>query len=120
MVTCHKSNPRVVGIAKSGSACGDLGEHSLCVSRRSRYSRQDLGGRGLLLSRLPKLALGLGEFLGQLLDPVFRGGKIVGGRSCHLRALPMQLGPPPGMAARWKLAAMVAADRRLQSQYQLH
>jgi hypothetical protein len=40
----------------------------------------------LLLSRLRKLtpglrelALGLGELLGQLLDPAFRRGKIVGG-----------------------------------------
>jgi hypothetical protein len=66
-------------------------EHLLGTGGRARNDAQDVTGGGLLLSSLPKLAPGLGEFLRQLLNPAFRRGKIVGRRSCHDCTLPIQL-----------------------------
>jgi hypothetical protein len=63
----------------------------------------------MLLSRLYEFAPGLGELapcvgelFGQLLDPAFRRGMIVGGRSCHdYTRFPYNL---PGWlrATRWR------------------
>jgi hypothetical protein len=69
--------------AKAHSTVHDRGEHVEDVRLRTTYYAEYLAGGGLLLSRLRKLAPGLEEFFGQLLDPAFRRRIIVGGRSCH-------------------------------------
>src|SRR5262249_26037780 len=54
---------------------------------------------------LGELTPGPGQFFGQFLDPAFRRGKIVGGRSCHdYTRFPYNL-PVWLRAAKWRLAS---------------
>jgi len=60
--------------AKAHSTVHNRTEHMVDVRLRTTYYAEYLTGGGLLLSRF-------GVFFRQLLDPAFRRGKIVGGRS---------------------------------------
>src|SRR5262245_5218194 len=66
----------IIGIAETSRTRRYLGKRALQVCRRTENRGYDPRGGGLLLPRFQ-------EFLRQLLDPAFRGGKILGGRSCH-------------------------------------
>jgi hypothetical protein len=74
---------------------------------RTTYNAEYLAGGGLLLSRLRKLAPGLDEFFGQLLDPAFRRRIIVGGRSCHYYT-PFPLHLPVYETCTWSRVAQVS------------
>ena len=74
---------RVIGVAQASRIRRNLIAHAPQVGWRTGERRQDPRCGGLLLPTLCERAPGLGEFFGQLLDPAFRRGKIVGGRSCH-------------------------------------
>src|SRR5262249_9664810 len=79
----YLKNGCIIGIAQASRIRCNLSAHAPQVRRRTGERRQDPRCGGLLLPTLRELALSLGELFGQLLDPAFRRGKIVGGRSCH-------------------------------------
>src|SRR5262245_22208039 len=88
-------NPNVLGITEASRTRSDLCEHTVRISWTARDRRQDACGRCPLLSFLC-------ELFGQLLDPAFRRGKIVGGRSCHdYTRFPYNL-PVRVRAASWR------------------
>src|ERR1700738_3112064 len=101
-VAVRTPNGRIVRLAQPRRALADGVEHGLNVGRRVRDGAKNLAGRRLLLQRLSKMLLRLGQFASPLVELHFEVG--CGGTAttcCRWRVAALGIRRAPVQRIRW-------------------